>query len=158
MVLLECLDCRPTAAIRQADRNNSAILCLPFAHNPAIPLERVENARNTRLGYPRQSRHIARLCASCYQHRKHHPETRPCPSRWTMNPRFNVLDQQVRDSNDVQPDGEYIEIDARADGPCLFSSQLFKGWRCLVYWRVPRAIPSRHFRADSSPRRESTAP
>jgi hypothetical protein len=27
-----------------------------------------------------------------------------------------------------------------------------------VYWRAPRAIPSRHFRADSSPRRESTAP
>jgi hypothetical protein len=27
-----------------------------------------------------------------------------------------------------------------------------------VYWRAPRAIPSRHFRADSSPRSESAAP
>jgi hypothetical protein len=27
-----------------------------------------------------------------------------------------------------------------------------------VYWRAPRGIPSRHFRADSSPRSESAAP
>ncbi len=151
MLTAVALDDSLAPSFGEFDRHDSSVAGLPHARREAVALEGVEHGGDAGPRHSGEPGDSSRLERARHGDDEHDAEARPAPPKGPVDVRLEVVDEPVRNADEVEAGAQDVEVCLRRElrDPLLYEG-LEPGGRERILHNVSKAISSDLIRSTSS--------